>query len=199
MLIMHIIQNYLRMVIRNRLISYFCPNLFVQEELPMSVYNFEAMSLQGKDIPLSAYRGKVLLIVNTASKCGLTPQYEGLQALYDQFHDQGLEILGFPSNQFAKQEPGSSEDISEFCQINYGVQFPMFAKIDVNGEHAHPLFKYLTQKAPGFLGSKAIKWNFTKFLITRDGEVYKRFAPKTSPDKLSSDIQQLLAQDNGSR
>ncbi|KAF6632998.1 MULTISPECIES: glutathione peroxidase [Paenibacillus] len=160
----------------------------------MTVYEYDAQTLQGKQIPLSTYEGNVLLIVNTASKCGLTPQYKALQELYDQYHEQGLEILGFPSNQFAKQEPGSSEEISEFCQINYGVTFPMFAKTDVNGDQAHPLFRYLTQTAPGVLGSKAIKWNFTKFLITREGNVFKRYAPQTTPDKLAGDIEKLLQQ-----
>lgn len=124
----------------------------------------------------------------------VNPQYKALQELYDQYHELGLEILGFPSNQFAKQEPGSSEEISEFCQINYGVTFPMFAKTDVNGDQAHPLFRYLTQTAPGVLGSKAIKWNFTKFLITREGNVFKRYAPQTTPDKLAGDIEKLLQQ-----
>lgn len=158
----------------------------------MTVYKYSAKTLQGKEIPLSIYEGKVLLIVNTASKCGLTPQFKALQALYDQYHEQGFEIWGFPSNQFAKQEPGSSKEISEFCQINYGVTFPMFAKTDVNGEQAHPLFRYLTQTASGVLGSKAIKWNFTKFLITREGNVFKRYAPLTTPDKLAGDIEKLL-------
>ncbi|WP_226001064.1 glutathione peroxidase [Paenibacillus sp. BJ-4] len=158
----------------------------------MTVYEYAAKTLQGKEIPLSIYEGKVLLIVNTASKCGLTPQYKALQELYSQYQEQGLEILGFPSNQFAKQEPGSSEEISEFCQINYGVTFPMFAKTDVNGDQAHPLFHYLTKTAPGVLGSKAIKWNFTKFLITREGNVFKRYAPQTAPDKLAEDIKKLL-------
>lgn len=158
----------------------------------MDIYEYAATTLQGKEIPLSIYEGKVLLIVNTASKCGLTPQYKALQELYDQYHEQGLEILGFPSNQFAKQEPGSSEEIAEFCQLNYGVSFPMFAKADVNGDQAHPLFRYLTSTAPGVLGSKAIKWNFTKFLITRKGNVFKRYAPQTTPDKLAGDIKKLL-------
>ncbi|WP_025678172.1 glutathione peroxidase [Paenibacillus massiliensis] len=160
----------------------------------MSIYEYTATSLRGETVDLSRYRGKVLLIVNTASKCGFTPQFQGLQELYNELHEQGLEILGFPSNQFANQEPGSSDDIQEFCQINYGVTFPMFEKIKVNGDGAHPLFKHLASAAPGLLGSKAVKWNFTKFLVSRDGNVIKRYAPNTSPADIIPDIRQLLEQ-----
>ncbi|MBE9917197.1 glutathione peroxidase [Paenibacillus donghaensis] len=158
----------------------------------MSVYDYQAHTLQGKAVPLSDYEGKVLLIVNTASKCGFTPQYRGLQDLYEKYHKRNFEILGFPSNQFAHQEPGNNEEIAEFCQVNYGVSFPMFEKTDVNGEDAHPLFKYLTEQAPGVLGSKAIKWNFTKFLVDKEGHVIKRYSPQTTPDKLEEDVIKLL-------
>lgn len=149
-------------------------------------------TLSGDDTDLSAYQGKVLLIVNTASKCGLTPQYEGLEALYKKYADQGLEILGFPCNQFGKQEPGSESDIQEFCQINYGVSFPMHAKIDVNGDGTHPVFQQLKKAAPGLLGSKGIKWNFTKFLVAKDGTIVTRFAPQTKPEDIEKDIQAAL-------
>lgn len=157
----------------------------------MSVYQFTAETIKGSEKSLSDYKGKVLLIVNTASKCGLTPQFEGLQRLYDQYKDAGLEILGFPSNQFREQDPGSNEEIQQFCQINYGVSFPMFSKIDVNGEHAHPLYGYLKQQTPGSNGED-IEWNFGKFLIGRDGEPVKRFSPRTEPQELEQDIQQLI-------
>ncbi len=149
-------------------------------------------TLSGEDTDLSAYEGKVLLIVNTASKCGLTPQYEGLEALYKQYADQGLEILGFPCNQFGKQEPGTETDIQEFCQINYGVSFPMHAKIDVNGDGTHAVFQQLKKAAPGILGSKGIKWNFTKFLVAKDGTIVTRFAPQTKPEDIEKDIQAQL-------
>ncbi|MEJ8306738.1 glutathione peroxidase [Saccharibacillus sacchari] len=158
----------------------------------MSVYEYEARTSKGNEVKLSDYQGKVVLIVNTASKCGFTPQFQGLQELYDKYHDRGLEILGFPSNQFMEQDPGSNEEILEFCQINYGVQFPMFEKVDVKGDNAHPLFRYLSDEAPGLMGSKAVKWNFTKFLIDKDGKPVKRFAPQTSPDQLEKDIEKLL-------
>ena len=157
-----------------------------------TVYQFEADTLTGQHQSLEDYKGKVLLIVNTASKCGFTPQYEGLEALYQKLHQRGLEILGFPCNQFGSQEPGSDGDIAEFCQLNYGVSFPMFSKIDVNGDDAHPLFVHLKEKAPGLLGSKKIKWNFTKFLVNRDGEVVERFPPQTKPESLEQDIEALL-------
>lgn len=155
-------------------------------------YDLKADSLTGKEQALDAYKGKVVLVVNTASKCGLTPQYEGLQKLYAEYKDQGLEILGFPCNQFGKQEPGDADQISEFCEINYGVNFPMFGKIDVNGKDTHPVFEYLKDELPGTLG-KNIKWNFTKFLIGKDGQPIKRFAPTTKPEDLKKYIEKALA------
>ena len=155
-------------------------------------YGFKAATLNGKDTELADYKGKVVLVVNTASKCGLTPQYKGLQELYTTYKDQGLEILGFPCNQFGKQEPGDASQISEFCEINYGVSFPMFGKIDVNGDDTHPVFKYLKDELPGTLG-KNIKWNFTKFLVGKDGEPIKRFAPTTKPADLKKHIEKALA------
>ena len=159
-----------------------------------TVYDFKANSLAGKPVDLSRYRGKVLLIVNTASECGFTPQYEGLEAVYQQFKDEGLEVLGFPCNQFGGQEPGSAEEIGTFCERNFGVTFPLFEKIDVNGDAAHPLFQHLKQEAPGLMGTQAIKWNFTKFLVRKDGSVYKRYAPQTKPEELMKDIEKLLAE-----
>lgn len=159
-----------------------------------TVYDFKATSLDGKPLDLSAFRGKVLLIVNTASKCGFTPQYKGLEAVYQQFHDKGVEVLGFPCNQFGAQEPGTADEIGSFCEKNYGVTFPLFEKIDVNGDGAHPLFKYLKHEAPGLMGTEAIKWNFTKFLVKKDGMVYKRYAPQTEPKELMKDIEKLLAE-----
>jgi len=157
-----------------------------------SAFDFAAKSLDGKRVVLKKYRGKVLLVVNTASHCGFTPQYKGLQALYDRYRDRGFEILGFPCNQFGGQEPGGAEEIGAFCERNYGVSFPMFEKVDVNGEQAHPLYQWMTSAAPGLLGSEAIKWNFTKFLVRRDGSVYKRYAPQSSPESLAADIEPLL-------
>jgi glutathione peroxidase len=157
----------------------------------MSVYQFSVQTTGGEDKSLSEYKGKVLVIVNTASKCGLTPQYEGLQKLRDKYQQQNFEVLGFPSNQFLFQEPGTDKEIQEFCQINYGVTFPVFRKINVNGSKAHPLFKYLRKKTPGFFTNR-IKWNFTKFLINSQGEVVKRYAPTTPPEEMESDIQKLL-------
>ena len=159
-----------------------------------TVLDFRADSLDGKPVDLQQYRGKVLLIVNTASNCGFTPQYQGLEEIYRQFKDKGLEVLGFPCNQFGRQEPGTAQEIGTFCERNYGVSFPLFAKIDVNGDDAHPLFKHLKSEAPGLLGTEAIKWNFTKFLIRKDGTVYKRYAPRTEPKELLKDIETLLAQ-----
>jgi len=159
-----------------------------------TVYDFKAKSLDGKDIDLSQFQGKVLLIVNTASECGFTPQYKGLEAVYEQFRDKGVEVLGFPCNQFGSQEPGSNEEIGAFCERNYGVTFPLFDKIDVNGDAAHPLFKHLKSAAPGLMGTEAIKWNFTKFLVRKDGRVYKRYAPQTEPKELMKDIEKLLAE-----
>lgn len=155
-------------------------------------YQFEAESLQGEKVSMADYKGKTVVVVNTASKCGLTPQYEGLEKVYQQYREQGLEILGFPCNQFAGQEPGDSEQISEFCQINYGVSFPMFAKVEVNGGGAHPIFKYLKKALPGTL-TNAIKWNFTKFLIDAEGKPIKRFAPTTEPESMEADIKAALS------
>jgi glutathione peroxidase len=157
-----------------------------------SIYDFRATTLQGKDTSLGDYRGQVMLIVNTASKCGFTPQYEGLEKLYEKLHGKGFSVLGFPCNQFGAQEPGSEGEIGEFCQVNYGVSFPMFAKIDVNGPNAHPLYKYLKHEKPGLLGSERIKWNFTKFLVDRAGKVVARFAPMTKPDAIGAPIAALF-------
>ncbi|WP_250499329.1 glutathione peroxidase [Caballeronia sp. GAWG1-5s-s] len=157
-----------------------------------SIYGFTAERLDGTTVSLDTYRGKVLLIVNTASECGFTPQYRGLQELYTLYAGRGFEVLGFPCNQFGKQEPGDAAQISSFCESNYGVTFPMFAKVDVNGPNAHPLFKYLTEKEPGVLGLEAIKWNFTKFLIDRNGNIVKRYAPITKPESIADDIEKLL-------
>ena len=157
-----------------------------------NIYQFEAELLEGENKPLSDYEGKVLLIVNTASKCGFTPQFAGLEKLYEQYKDQGFEVLGFPSNQFGGQDPGSNEQIGEFCQRNYGVTFPMFAKVDVKGPEAHIVFRYLTNNSKGVLGN-GIKWNFTKFLINKKGQVVNRYAPTTKPETLKEDIKQELA------
>lgn len=157
----------------------------------MSVYSFSAATTAGKELSLEDYKGKVLVIANTASQCGLTPQYGDLQKLYDRYREQGLEILGFPCNQFGGQEPGSSEEAASFCQLNYGVSFPVFAKIDVNGENAHPLFTYLKEQQPGD-GNSDIQWNFTKFLVNRSGEVVARFEPKEAPETMTGAIEQLL-------
>jgi glutathione peroxidase len=159
-----------------------------------SIYDFSAVNIQGNEVRLSDYEGKVLLIVNTASKCGFTPQFKGLETLYRQYKDKGLEILGFPCNQFANQDPGSNEEIKRFCEINYGVTFQMFVKVDVNGDNAHPLFKFLKKRAPGFMGIEAVKWNFTKFLVDRNGKVIDRYAPADTPEKFAEDIAQLLNQ-----
>ena len=165
----------------------------MQKPTMTTIYDFSATSLAGKTADLAACKGKVLLIVNTASQCGFTPQYKGLEALYEAFHDRGLEILGFPCNQFGAQEPGDSEDIAQFCERNYGVTFPLFEKVDVNGGSAHPLFTWLKNEAPGILGTKDIKWNFTKFLVDRKGKVVERYAPTTRPDAISADIEKLLS------
>ncbi len=156
-----------------------------------SIYDFEANKLNGEKIKLDAFKGKTMVVVNTASKCGLTPQYEGLESMYEKYKDQGLVILGFPCNQFGKQEKGNSDEIQEFCQVNYGVSFPMFEKIEVNGSNAHPIYKYLKSELGGFLGSK-IKWNFTKFVIDKNGQPVKRFAPTTAPEKMESYIEEIL-------
>ncbi|MBM7599837.1 glutathione peroxidase [Virgibacillus halotolerans] len=157
----------------------------------MSVYDFSAKTMLGKEKSLADYKGKVLLIVNTASECGFTPQFEGLQKLFETYEDQGFEILGFPCNQFNNQDPGTDAEISHFCQRNYGVSFQMFSKVDVKGEEAHPLFVYLTQEAKGMI-TKQIKWNFTKFLIDKNGEVIDRFAPQTKPESIEKDIEKAL-------
>ncbi|PPK88453.1 glutathione peroxidase [Neolewinella xylanilytica] len=156
-----------------------------------TLYQFSAPDIRGRDVSLEDYAGQVVLVVNTASKCGLTPQYEGLETLYQQYKDRGLVILGFPCNQFGGQEAGNEEAISEFCQVNYGVSFPMFSKVEVNGKGAHPIFKYLKKASGGFL-TDAIKWNFTKFLVDRQGKPVARFAPTTEPAKLAADIEKLL-------
>ena len=161
--------------------------------MSQSVYDFSCQTKGGTGRDLSEFRGKVLLVVNTASKCGFTPQFEGLEHLYEQYREQGLEILGFPCNQFGKQDPGNNDEIQEFCQLNYGVSFPMFGKIEVNGGGADPLFKHLKKEAPGALGTQSIKWNFTKFLINSEGEVVKRYAPATKPEDIAADIEALLA------
>ena len=158
-----------------------------------TVYDFSCQTPQGKDKSLEDYKGKVLLVVNTASKCGFTPQFAGLEEMYATYKDKGLEILGFPCNQFGKQDPGSNGEIMEFCQLNYGVSFPMFGKVEVNGADADPLFKHLKKSAPGVLGSEGIKWNFTKFLIDASGNVVKRYAPKDTPKAIATDIEKLLA------
>ncbi|MDR3479159.1 MAG: glutathione peroxidase [Burkholderiaceae bacterium] len=159
-----------------------------------TAYEFSADSLAGQPVDLAQYRGKVLLIVNTASNCGFTPQYEGLEKVYRRFKDKGVEVLGFPCNQFGGQEPGGADEIGAFCQKNYGVTFPMFAKIEVNGDNAHPLFQFLKSEGRGILGSEKIKWNFTKFLVKKDGSVFKRYAPLTPPQDLLADIEKLLAE-----
>lgn len=157
-----------------------------------SIYDFEAQSIDGKPVPLRQFEGKPLLIVNTASACGFTPQFGGLEKLHQTYGSRGLVVLGFPSNQFGAQDPGSNDEIASFCQLNYGVSFPMMSKIDVNGANAHPLYQWLTAEAPGLLGSKAIKWNFTKFLVGRDGQVLQRYAPQDAPAKLAKDIETAL-------
>ena len=156
------------------------------------ITDFTVKAADGSDVSLDAYRGKVLLIVNTASKCGFTPQYEGLEALQRRYAERGFAVLGFPCNQFGAQEPGDAAEIANFCSLTYDVTFPMFAKIDVNGAHADPLFERLKAKAPGVLGTKAVKWNFTKFLIDRDGKVVRRYAPTTKPEEITADIEALL-------
>ena len=157
-----------------------------------TVYDFSAVSIDGKPIALADYRGKVLLIVNTASACGFTPQFKGLEQLWRDFGPQGLVVVGFPSNEFGGQDPGSNEEIASFCEMNYGVSFPMMAKVQVNGAEAHPLWQWLKSEKAGFLGTQAIKWNFSKFLVGRDGQVLKRYAPTDAPEKLRADIEAAL-------
>ena len=158
-----------------------------------TAFDFQADTLDGQPFAFEQLAGRVLLVVNTASRCGFTPQYAGLQDLHERFHDRGLEILGFPCNQFGAQEPGDAPQIGEFCSRNYGVSFRMFAKVEVNGAGAHPLFQWLTRSAPGILGTQAIKWNFTKFLIGKDGQVIKRYGSMDKPEALASDIEAALA------
>jgi len=160
--------------------------------MPHRVHDFEALTIDGRQVSLAEHRGRVLLIVNTASACGFTPQFAGLETLWQTYRARGLVVIGFPSNQFGHQDPGSNEEIASFCQVNYGVSFPMMAKVQVNGAQAHALWKWLEAEAPGLLGSKAIKWNFTKFLVGRDGRVLRRYAPNTPPDALAADIEAAL-------
>ena len=162
-------------------------------ESSQSIFDFEALSIEGKPAQLATQRGKVLLIVNTASACGFTPQFAGLESLWESLRDRGLVVIGFPSNEFGGQDPGSDGEIASFCQLNYGVSFPMMSKVKVNGGNAHPLWKWLTREAPGLLGSQAVKWNFTKFLVGRDGKVIKRYAPTDKPESIRQDIEAALA------
>tara|TARA_B100002051_G_C16700311_1_gene620603 strand:- start:208 stop:699 length:492 start_codon:yes stop_codon:yes gene_type:complete len=160
-----------------------------------SIFNFSCKDVNGDEKNLSELHGKVTLVVNTASQCGFTPQYKGLEDLYQKYKDKGLEILGFPCNQFGNQEPGSNDEIEEFCTLNYGVTFSMFSKVDVNGDSADPLFKFLTSNKKGLLGSSKVKWNFTKFLVDKNGKPVKRFAPTTTPEQISKDIEKLIIED----
>ena len=162
------------------------------KENNMSIYDFKVKDIDGNEVSMSKYKDKVLLIVNVASKCGFTSQYEGLEALYSKYKDKDFMILGFPSNQFSNQEPGTNKEIKEFCTLTFGVEFDMFAKIDVNGENAHPLYKYLKKEAPGLAGTESIKWNFTKFLINRDGKIVNRFGSMKKPKDIESEILNLL-------
>lgn len=157
-----------------------------------SLYDFSVKSASGKDVSLSEFQDQVVLVVNVASKCGFTPQYKGLEELYEKYQSQGFTILGFPCNQFGGQEPGSNEEIQSFCEMNFGVKFPLMAKVDVNGDKAAPVFQWLKESAPGILGTEMIKWNFTKFLVGKNGQVLKRYAPKDEPKDLASDIQRAL-------
>jgi glutathione peroxidase len=172
-------------------IPYICIANDIISDMKNAFYNFKATTLQGKEKAFDEYKGKVIVVVNTASKCGLTPQYEGLEELNKKYRDKGLEILGFPCNQFANQEPGGSKEIAEGCLINYGVSFQMFDKVDVNGENAHPVFKYLRKQLPGLFGN-SVKWNFTKFVIDRNGKPVKRFSPTTKPEKMEKYLASLL-------
>jgi glutathione peroxidase len=161
--------------------------------MTQSVYDFQAVSITGQPADLATQKGKVLLIVNTASECGFTPQFKGLEQLWRDYADQGLVVIGFPSNEFGGQDPGSNDEIASFCELNYGVSFPMMSKIKVNGAEAHPLWQFLKSEKPGVLGTEGIKWNFTKFLVGRDGQVIKRYAPNDAPEKLRADIEAALA------
>jgi len=160
--------------------------------MKQSIYDFTVVTIDGKEISMSEFKGKTLLIVNVASKCGFTKQYEGLQNLYAKYKDKGFVVLGFPCNQFGAQEPGSNEDIQEFCSVNFGVTFPMFDKIDVNGDNTHPLYVYLKSNAPGILGTEAIKWNFTKFLVDKDGKIVERYATQTTPESIAEKVEELV-------
>jgi glutathione peroxidase len=162
-----------------------------------TIADFEAIDIRGKKVALSKYRGQVMLIVNTASACGFTPQFAGLEQLWQSHQKQGLVVLGFPSNEFGEQDPGSNDQIASFCQLNYGVSFPMMTKVQVNGPEAHPLWQWLTMQAPGLLGSKSVKWNFTKFLVGRDGQVLRRYAPTDTPQSITADIEKALAAPGG--
>ena len=157
-----------------------------------TIYSFSAKDIKGQEVSMDDYRGKVLLIVNTASKCGFTPQFEGLQSLHEELGERGFEVLGFPCNQFMNQDPGNDDAISQFCSLNYGVSFPMFAKIEVNGDGTHPLFRFLKREAKGLMGSEKVKWNFTKFLVNREGQVVRRYAPTAKPADIRADIEKLL-------
>jgi len=178
----------------HKLISVLILIITLNAGVPMkqNIYDFEAIDIKGKSISMSQYKNKVLLIVNVASECGFTPQYEGLEKLYKKYHNEGFEILGFSCNQFGGQEPKSEGEIQNFCKVNFGVTFPLFSKIDVNGEHTHPLYAFLKKEATGFLGSESIKWNFTKFLINKEGKVVDRYGSATKPEKIEEDIKKLL-------
>ena len=167
---------------------------YVKGGFMSSIHDFSVTTIDGQNITLEDYKGQTLLIVNVASECGFTNQYEGLQALYEEFKDKGFQVLGFPCNQFGGQEPGSDEEVKNFCSTKFNVSFPMFSKVEVNGENAHPLFQHLKQNSPGVLGSEAIKWNFTKFLVNKNGEVLQRYAPTKKPEELKSDIKKLIEQ-----
>lgn len=162
------------------------------EPMQKHFYDFNAKDITGKEVPMSTYKGKVVLVVNVASECGYTPQYEGLEKLYQRYHKEGLEVLGFPCNQFGGQEPGSEKEIVNFCKVNFGVTFPLFTKIDVNGDNTHSLYVFLKEKASGILGTESIKWNFTKFLIDKKGNVMKRYGSSAKPEKIAGDIEKLL-------
>lgn len=164
----------------------------LEAEMKTTIYDIPVKTIKGKESTLAPYKGNVMLIVNVASKCGFTPQYEGLEKLYKTYKDEGLVVLGFPCNQFMNQEPGSEAEIQNFCQVNFGVTFPLFSKIDVNGENTHPLYTYLKSEAPGVLGSESIKWNFTKFLVDREGKVINRFGSSTTPSEIEKEIKALL-------
>ena len=185
------LQIFVNVVCDINIYSYICIVNDINYKDMAKIYDFKALSNKGAEVDFAQFEGKVLMIVNTASKCGFTPQYDGLEALYQSYKDRGLVIVGFPCDQFAHQEPGSNEEIAEFCRINHGVTFPLMAKIEVNGDNAHPIYKYLKSVAKGTFGN-AIKWNFTKFLINRDGTVIKRFAPTVTPAKMEKDIQEML-------